>query len=67
MILSVCAALITVDDNLCYFITNLFRRGGSSKLLLYCWNAALFCCAEWDMCVLCRLIVYFMGGQLVFD
>ena len=25
------------------------------------------CCAEWHMRVLCRLIVYFMGVQLVFD
>jgi len=33
MILSVCAALITIDDNSCYFIVNIFRRGGSSKLL----------------------------------
>jgi len=56
MILSLCAALITIDDNSCYFIVNIFRRGGSSKLLLYCWYAALFCCAEWHMCVLCRLI-----------
>jgi len=29
MILSVCAALITIDDNSCYFIVNIFRRGGS--------------------------------------
>jgi len=47
MILSVCATLITIDDNSCYFIVNIFRRGGSSELLLYCWHAALFCCAEW--------------------
>ena len=46
MILSVCAALITIDDNSCYFIVNIFWQGGSSKLLLYCWYAALFCCAE---------------------
>jgi len=52
MILSVCAALITIDDNSCYFIVNIFRQGGSSKLLLYHWYAALFCCAEWDMCAL---------------
>jgi len=25
------------------------------------------CCAERQMCVLCRPIAYFMGGQLVFD
>jgi len=25
------------------------------------------CCAEWHMCVLCKIIVYFMSGQLVFD
>jgi len=25
MILSVCAALITIDDNSCYFIVNIFR------------------------------------------
>jgi len=55
--LSVCAALITIDDNSSYFIVNIFRRDGSSKLLSYCWYAALFCCAEWhnDMCVLWRL------------
>jgi len=47
MILSVCAALITIDSNLCYFIVNIFRRGGRNKLLLYCWYAAFFCCAEW--------------------
>jgi len=43
MILSVCAALITIDDNSCHFILNIFRGGGSSKLLLYCWYAALSC------------------------
>ena len=32
----------------------LAATGGSSKLLLYCWYAALFCCAEWRMRVLCR-------------
>ena len=26
MILSVCAALTTIDDNSCYFIVNIFRR-----------------------------------------
>jgi len=32
-------------------------------------NGMLLCCAEWHKCVLCGLIVYFMGGQLelVFD
>ena len=25
------------------------------------------CSAKWHMCVLCELIVYFMGGKLVFD
>ena len=51
-----CAALITINDNSCYFV-NIFRRGGSSKLLLYCWYAVLFCCAEWHiMYVLCKLI-----------
>jgi len=29
MILSVRAALITIDDNPCYFIVNIFRRGVS--------------------------------------
>jgi len=59
IILSVCAhcaALIIIDDNSCYFIVNIFRRGGSSKRLLYCWYAALFCCAEWHVCALYRLI-----------
>jgi len=51
MLLSVCAALITIDDNSCYFIVNIFRRGGSTKLLLYYWYAALFCSAEWHMIV----------------
>ena len=69
MILSVCAALMTINDNSCYFIANIFRRGGSSKLLLYCWYAASFCYAEWlaYVCVVLVNIVYFMGGQLVFD
>jgi len=66
MILSVCAALTTIDDNSRYLIVNIFRRGGSRKLLSYCWYAALFCCAEWHTCALCRL-VYFMGGQFVLD
>jgi len=34
--LSVCAALITINGNSCYFIVNFFRPSGSSKLLLYC-------------------------------
>jgi len=69
MILSVCAALMTINDNSCYFIANIFRRGGSSKLLLYCWYAASFCYAEWlaYVCVVLVNIVYFMGGQLVSD
>jgi len=51
-----CAALITIDDNSCYFIVNNFQRGASSKLLLYWWYAALFWCAEWRTCVLCKLM-----------
>ena len=46
MVLPVCAALITIDDNSCYFIVNIFREGGCSKLLLYCWYAALVCYAD---------------------
>ena len=56
---SVCPALITINDNSCYFIINFFRRSGGSKLLLYSIAGMLFvCCAEWhnDTCVLCRLI-----------
>ena len=41
MVLSVCAAFITIDDNSCNFIVNIFRQSGSSKLLLYCWYGAL--------------------------
>jgi len=51
MILSVCGALITINDNSCYFIVNIFWRGGSNKLLLYCWYAGLFCADEWHVCV----------------
>ena len=40
IILSV--GLITINDNSCFFIVNFFRRSGSSKVLLYCWFAALF-------------------------
>ena len=40
-ILSVCASLITINGNSCYFIVNVFRPVGSSELLLYCWYAAL--------------------------
>jgi len=54
-ILSVCAALITINGNSCYFIVNVFRPSGCSELLLCCWYAALFvvqngicvCCAGW--------------------
>jgi len=35
-ILSVCATLIAINGNSCYFIVNFFRPSGSSKLLLYC-------------------------------
>ena len=54
--------------NLCYFIVNIFRWSGSSKLLLYCWYAAfvLLCWVAY-VCVVEANIVYFMGGQLVFD
>ena len=41
-ILSVCAALIAINGNSCYFIVHFFRPSGSSKLFLYCWYAALF-------------------------
>ena len=58
---------MTINGNSCYFIANFFQPSGSSKLLLYCWYAALFVVLKWHMCVLCRLIVYFIGGQLVFD
>jgi len=44
MILSVCAALITVDDSSCYFIVNIFRRG-SSKLVLSYVAGSLVCCS----------------------
>jgi len=57
--LSVCAALITINVNSCYFIVN-FLSGGvgeheTALVLLVCCSV---CCAEWhnDMCVLCRLI-----------
>jgi len=40
--LSARAALITINDNSCHFIINFFRPSECSKLLLYCWYAALF-------------------------
>ena len=62
MIMSVCAALITINDNSCYFIEKFFpaRQSGNSKLLLYCWYAVFVCCAVWHngMHVLCRPIIY---------
>ena len=63
IILSVWAALITVNDNLCYFI--IFSRGVEVATF-----TMLVCCllvAEWHMCVLCTPTVYFVGGQLVFN
>jgi len=56
MIWSVCAALITIDDNSCYFIVNIFWWVGSSTLLLY-WYAALFCCVEWHVSMLCHRLI----------
>jgi len=53
--LSVFAAVITINGNSCYFIVNFFRPSESSKLLLYCWYAALFVVLN-GMCVLCMLI-----------
>jgi len=41
-ILSVCAALITINGKSCYFIVNFFRPSGSSELLLYCWHGRSF-------------------------
>ena len=38
--------------NQCYFIVNFFRPSGSSKLLLYCWFAALFVVLN-GICVCC--------------
>jgi len=38
-----------------------------SRTPMYIAVCCFVCCAEWHMCVLCRLIVYFIGGQLVFD
>jgi len=63
--LSVCAALITINDNSCYFIISFFPAKWK-QLLLYC-NAAVLvccfvCCAEWNMCVLCSLISLFHGS-----
>jgi len=63
---TVCAGLITINGDSFYFIVNFFPPSGSSKLLLYCWYAVLFVVLN-VMCVLCCLIVYFMGGQLVID
>jgi len=56
IILSVCAALITINDNSCYFIIYFVPAKWKSKVF---YNAGmLHCCAEWQ-CVLCTLIVYF--------
>ena len=66
-ILSVCAALITINGNSHYFIANFFRPSGSSELLLYGWYAALFVVLN-GICVCCvGSYVCFMGGQLVFE
>ena len=51
-ILSVCAALIAINGNSCYFIVNFFRPSGSSKLLLYCRYAVLFVALN-GICVCC--------------
>jgi len=48
---SVCAALIPIRAT-CYFIVNFFRPSWSSKLLLYCWYAALFVVLN-GICVCC--------------
>ena len=32
-----------IQNNSCYFIVNIFWRGESSKLILYCWYAVLLC------------------------
>ena len=53
-VLSVCAVLITINGNSCYFIVivNFFRQSGSSELLLYCWYAAYFVVLN-GICVCC--------------
>jgi len=50
-ILSVCAALITINRNSCYFIITFFWPSGSSKLLVRCWYAALFVVVLSGICV----------------
>jgi len=47
IILSICAALITISDNFCYFIIIFFQVSGSS----YSYSAGILlaCFAEWHM------------------
>ena len=58
------AAIITVNDDSCYFIVTFFSWSGSSNMFMSCWYVMLLCLLCWAACVLCRLVVYFMGGQL---
>jgi len=69
MILSVCAALITINDNSCYFIINIFS---GEVEVVSCSHIAgmllcLLCWVAWYVCFMQSNIVYFMGGQLVLD
>jgi len=51
---SVCVALITIDDNSCYYIVNIFRRGGSSRLTCSYIAGMLLCFAVLSgICVCC--------------
>ena len=67
MILSLCAALITTQSMIIRVtISQIFS--GEVEVVNCSYIAGMqLCLLCWVACVLCRLIVYFMGGQLVFD
>ena len=55
-ILSVCAALITINGNSCYFIANFYGQVEVVSCSYIAGICYFVCCAEWHVRVLCRLI-----------
>ena len=67
-ILSACGVLHS-SQTMVIHVTLLLIFSGQVEVVScsYIYVCCFVCCAEWHMCVVCRLIVHFKGGQLAFD
>ena len=67
-ILSACGVLHS-SQTMAIHVTLLLIFSGQVEVVScsYIYVCCFVCCAEWHMYLVCRLIVYFKGGQLAFD